>query len=254
MCLFLKGGEYMKLLSRTYSLIVFFILVTFIIMVAALAVGMGPVGKAQATVDVCFCHNIANNPITVCTDNAGLIFGHMGHVGNGSDSLGRCAVPTATPTVSPTATPTATPTPTEEPSPTPTPTPGEEVTPTPTEEPRVTPTETPQPHDEPDFAPSSTLAHPNQCNGDAPAAPIATGGTRVDEDTIIVRWWQSTDSVNHYVLEYGPTKDQLLYGVPFIPSTSDSFEINGVTSSHWYYRIRAEGSNYCQSISEIVDP
>lgn len=47
--------------------------------------------QAPDNEEVCFCHNINNNPITVCTSTEGLINGHMGHVENGSDTLGICA-------------------------------------------------------------------------------------------------------------------------------------------------------------------
>ena len=53
--------------------------------------------KVQAADNVCFCHNLTNNPITICTDNEGLINGHQGHVDNGTDSLGECPVPPQVP-------------------------------------------------------------------------------------------------------------------------------------------------------------
>lgn len=46
--------------------------------------------RTYAADQVCFCHNIQNNPVTVCTDNQGLINGHSGHVESGMDILGRC--------------------------------------------------------------------------------------------------------------------------------------------------------------------
>lgn len=49
---------------------------------------------------VCFCHNIINNPHTICTDDDGLIQGHSAHVQNGFDSLGEC--PITNPTIAPT--------------------------------------------------------------------------------------------------------------------------------------------------------
>jgi hypothetical protein len=96
--------------------------------------------KAKATVEVCFCHNVNNNPITVCTDNQGLINGHQNHVDSGMDTLGRCVV---TPTTTPTPIPTVTVTPTpeechgngEKACPTPTPTTEPTVTPEPTQAP-----------------------------------------------------------------------------------------------------------------------
>lgn len=55
------------------------------------------VAKVQAVSEVCFCHNLNNNPITICTDNQGLINGHQGHVDNETDSLGECPVPPEVP-------------------------------------------------------------------------------------------------------------------------------------------------------------
>jgi hypothetical protein len=48
-------------------------------------------GRPEDKETVCFCHNINNNPVTICTDNEGLINGHMGHVENGDDTLGICS-------------------------------------------------------------------------------------------------------------------------------------------------------------------
>lgn len=112
---------------------------------------MGASGKEQ----VCFCHNVNHNPHTICTDNQGQINGHMGHVNNGEDTLGSCALPTVTPTVTLTATPTPTTEPEcEEECVTETP------TPTPTEEPRVTPTETPAPTETPKEEHGAPLSAP----------------------------------------------------------------------------------------------
>jgi prepilin-type N-terminal cleavage/methylation domain-containing protein len=63
---------------------------------------------------VCFCHDVNNNPHTICTNVQGEINGHTAHVNNGTDIQGQCPAPTPTTTASPTptATPTATPTPT----------------------------------------------------------------------------------------------------------------------------------------------
>lgn len=40
---------------------------------------------------VCFCHNVNNNPHTICTDEQGEINGHTTHVNNGSDTQGECS-------------------------------------------------------------------------------------------------------------------------------------------------------------------
>lgn len=93
--------------------------VTIIIVTAALLASGLLVRVVTAQQEICFCHNIVNNPVTICTDNQGLINGHMGHVNNGTDTLGECPAPTPTPT--PTTTPTVTPTTTPTTSPTTTP-------------------------------------------------------------------------------------------------------------------------------------
>ena len=100
--------------------------------------------KAGATTEVCFCHNLEHNPITICTDNEGLINGHMGHVEEEKDSLGQCIVPTPTEV----ATPSGTLAPTQVPEITATPTPVE-----PTSTPRVEPTGLPE------------VPFPQPCNG-----------------------------------------------------------------------------------------
>ena len=56
---------------------------------------------AQNNQRVCFCHNVNNNPHTVCTSNQGEIRGHRNHVNNGNDTRGRCAEPSPTPTSTP---------------------------------------------------------------------------------------------------------------------------------------------------------
>jgi hypothetical protein len=93
---------------------------------------------AGATNDQCYCHNVNNNPVTICTSNQGQINGHNNHVQNGADTLGECPVPT--PSCEPSSTPTPTPTITPDVSPTP------EVTPEPSRspEPTVTPSSEPQ--------------------------------------------------------------------------------------------------------------
>lgn len=117
------------------------------------------VGNAGATVqieqNVCFCHNVNNNPHTICTSNQGLINGHLGHVNNGLDYVGACVVtPTPTATATPTSTPTPSPTPTLSPTATPTvqasPTASPSASPSPTASPTSTPESTPNAKDPPE--------------------------------------------------------------------------------------------------------
>lgn len=100
--------------------------------------------------NVCFCHNIDNNPETICTDNQGLINGHMGHVDDGKDTIGACVLQSSpTPTLNPSVTPSVTPTNAPQVTPSATPTPTilvqPSVTPTPTQTQQVPPSVTPTP-------------------------------------------------------------------------------------------------------------
>lgn len=125
--------------------------------------------RVKGADNVCFCHNVNNNPITICTDDEGLINGHMSHVENGDDTLGECSQETPTPTTLPTEAPTATPTevPTATPTATPTPTePIEEPTATPTAVPTATPTL------QPTVTPTPTIKPPLSC----PYFPPRYGG------------------------------------------------------------------------------
>lgn len=125
------------------------ILISLAIAIAFLA-GNSVQTYVQAADNVCFCHNVNNNPHTICTDDAGLINGHTDHVNNGTDTMGECPAeptPTTAPTVTPTPTTeptsTPTPTPTNTPTTTPTKTPSPTKTPTPTRKPSKTPTPSP---------------------------------------------------------------------------------------------------------------
>ncbi|OGK55807.1 hypothetical protein A3J15_03855 [Candidatus Roizmanbacteria bacterium RIFCSPLOWO2_02_FULL_38_10] len=60
------------------------------------------IARAQEHETVCFCHNVLHNPVTICTDDDGLIQGHTAHVQNGSDILGECPVFQPTITINPT--------------------------------------------------------------------------------------------------------------------------------------------------------
>lgn len=114
--------------------------------------------KVGATNTQCFCHNVNNNPHTICTSNQGQINGHLGHVNNGNDYAGAC-IPSPSPTSTPesTSTPEATSTP--------------EVTPSPTPEatPSATPVSTPDPKDPPE---KSDPCFYIPCNTPAPVAPL----------------------------------------------------------------------------------
>lgn len=80
----------------------------------------------QASETKCFCHNIINNPHTICTDNNALKVAHSNHVLIGFDSVGECNAqpspsvepsvePSVKPSVEPSVKPSTVPSPTHKP-------------------------------------------------------------------------------------------------------------------------------------------
>lgn len=144
-----------------------------IIPIVVIAITIFGATQIQATNNnqVCFCHNVNNNPHTICTSNQGQINGHMKHTKNGDDYLGSCNFPTSTPTSRPTPTvcsltPTHTPTPSNTPMPTitDTPTPTLTVSPSVTATPSATPTVDVTPS--PTSTPSSTTSSSSDTQSD----------------------------------------------------------------------------------------
>src|SRR3989338_1549463 len=136
------------------------ILITFFIAVA----GVGMVrAQSNGREEVCFCHNIINNPVTICTDNDALKVAHQTHIDQGFDLPGSCESLTPTTTGQPTA--TVTPTPTGETEPTAT-----SVPPTPTSQ-EPTPTDIAE-------EPTATQTPPTPTKIPVPAC-FAFGGTNV---------------------------------------------------------------------------
>ena len=72
-----------------------FLLGIAIVMIVALMFRVNSVPVAEATVNqtVCFCHNLNNNPHTICTSNNALKVGHTLHAIAGNDSFGVCEEP-----------------------------------------------------------------------------------------------------------------------------------------------------------------
>lgn len=97
------------------TLIPFTLLGLVVLFISILAI---PRASATGNNQVCFCHNVNNNPHTICTSNQGQINGHLKHVKNGDDYSGRCIEPSPTPT----GTPEPSGEPTSAPEPTATPT------------------------------------------------------------------------------------------------------------------------------------
>lgn len=83
-------------------------------LVASMVIGLSvstassALAAPAAQQEVCYCHNVNNNPVTICTNESGKKQGHDGHVNNGTDTIGACREedPTEEPTEEPTTAPT----------------------------------------------------------------------------------------------------------------------------------------------------
>ena len=116
--------------------------------------------------------------------------------------------------------------------------------------------ETPQPPGPIGWSPSFTPEpyHEETCNGVLPTAAVAIGGSRVDSDTVLLTWYPSLDGgIDHQILQYGYSQDNLEYGVPSLPSDSGGLEVNGVGSGHVWFRVGVERDT-CLVWSNVTDP
>jgi len=126
----------------------------------------------------------------------------------------------------------------------------------PDEQPETPPTPRSEP---PQSQPSAPEYHSKQCpDGNNPAAPIAFAGeqSRVDDDTVLLKWRKSTDwqDTAKQSLIYGYSPDQLVYGIDNLPKDAESTHVNEVQNRHIWFQVIAEKGNGCNSRSEIVDP
>lgn len=93
------------------------------------------------------------------------------------------------------------------------------------------------------------------CTGNPPKAPIGIGGTDAGVGKVTLKWWPSTDPVDHQVLEYGYEKGVALYGVANLPAQASELTIDGVQdNTHVWARVCAENAGKCQACSEWFDP
>ncbi len=154
--------------------------------------------------------------------------------------------------------------------PTPTPTPKvyhcyeDCVTPTPTiyqnPTPSVTPTATPSAQPSGNVG-SGSSGCGNNCSASAPgpaycgtpfAAPILQGFTVDGNGSVTFSWWGvPTDK---YSIVYGYAPDKLVYGADNIPSSSTSFQINGLTPGKSVWAVVSSWRAGCESKSKELDP
>lgn len=227
---------------------------------------------------VCFCHNVNNNPHTICTSNVGQIQGHMRHVNNGEDYQGECRVP---PTPTPTATPTPkdckispTPTPTEQPTPTPTldltpsPTATPSVQPTVTSTPTPTPTATttPEPtkNDVSSTVQSTSTGPATAPKGDdcpigmKPPANIYVDTGAPNDGKVEVRWTPGTSLPYAHIQYWRYDTPTIQYSL--LETDNDGVEEIGMLTNgvNWAFRVaevsRKGGGACVGSWSDVYDP
>ncbi len=179
-------------------------------------------------------------------------------------------VPTVTNTPIPTATSTPEPTPTDEPTPTEVqPTPTDEVRPTPTDvEPTKEITPTPEKHETCEGKGNDENGHPcgwspepyrspeykpTVCSVSVPLKPTLKYGRK--SNTVVELTWNENDTnTTHWAISYGLTKDNLIYGIPFLPKESRRIDINGLNSKNWWFQLIRYNTGDCAVRSDVVDP
>jgi len=55
-------------------------------------------------------------------------------------------------------------------------------------------------------------------------------------------------------VSFGKSKDNLPYGVPFIPKEGRSIEINGLDANVWWFELIRFNGNECAVYSDRIDP
>lgn len=186
----------MKCGTPLWMTIVFWLLFSALI-VWVIAFAFRGFGRAIAKEEVCICHNVEHNPVTVCSDDDSYKEGHEKHLEKGKDSYGRCVEPTSTPT--PTNTPT------------PTPTAGdvceEDCQPQPTETPGITPEpkKTGNPGNPPTFAGSSTNAP--QCSKENVSRLPANLHVYRNGDQAVVKWIPTEGNKVHVFYKQNSSPD-----------------------------------------------
>ena len=166
------------------------------------------------------------------------IFGFIGSLTPTPTPTPGSPLPTSTPTPAPTSTLTPTPTP-ETPLPTSTPTP----TPTPivTGEPTSTPTPTPV-----SGGGGGTVAgtaSPPGCSAVAPGKPANLTAVPGGEGEVILSWSPPSGTVTHYLIAYGTSSGNYLYGNPNVGNVT-SYTVSGLSGGVTYYFV-VKGVNDC---------
>ena len=139
-------------------------------------------------------------------------------------------------------------------------------------DPEVTPTTVPEPTQEPtdpckgvgdvnghpcgwsSSVSPNTENKPSVCSKSLPTKPSFTYG-RKDTTTVEIKWNENDENTSHWAVTYGYDKDNLPYGIPFIPREARSVVIGGLLPNHvvWIQLWRFNG-NECVNLSDRIDP
>lgn len=142
------------------------------------------------------------------------------------------------------------------PTPTPTPTPTIIVTPTPTAGSSATLTSNSTGgtgiSDNRSSSPQATQPNNPVCNGIYPNKPLLQGFTRLSETSIQFSFWGVT--ADNYIVSYGYSPTALNFGIPYLPNTSTSFEIDALAPNVPIFAQVIAKKGACYSYSLILDP
>ena len=124
------------------------------------------------------------------------------------------------------------------------------------------PTEAPKCHGESytgDFCGFSPEVSPNRkveppkCSVSLPKKPTLRY-SRKSNTVVGLTWEENDENTTHWSVSYGLTKDNLPYGVPFLPKDARSIEINGLSASNWWFELTRWNGNECAVYSDRIDP
>jgi hypothetical protein len=81
---------------------------------------------------------------------------------------------------------------------------------------------------------------------------LLQGFQRLSPTSVAFSFWGVTS--DKYSVNYGYTKDQLVYGIPYLPNTSTSFIIDSLAPSKTVWAIVTSYNGECATNSLPLDP
>lgn len=95
---------------------------------------------------------------------------------------------------------------------------------------------------------------PPKCTVALPVRVDPKTMTRIDADTVRVTWEADDTNTTHWALNYGYNKDNLPYGIPYLPKEARSVDINGLGSGHVWFELWRFNGNECAVWGNRIDP